>query len=274
MSAAPLDNSSDYGIITITVPIESQSWHNANPTPRPTPCASTAACTRTRRRSTDELFASSEFFDPRDLVQVKYEMLRRVRMRRTGESAQQRERASASRDPSYYQAQEAFEEGGLPALLPKKARAAPRAQAVRRGGRGFCAQERAEDPALTSAGAGADWSRERFGLSVHPRSIERALARQEKKRRHERSAARCSSCPTHRGALRGAAAPACSKRRAWAAPPRPGRVPAPGHGGLDGRLVDVPAPRSQPRARANAARAPRVPCRRTSAEVVDRPRQP
>ena len=28
---------------------------------------------------TDELFVSSEFFDPRDLVQVKYEMLRRVR---------------------------------------------------------------------------------------------------------------------------------------------------------------------------------------------------
>ena len=27
----------------------------------------------------DELFSSSEFFDPRDLVQVKYEMLRKVR---------------------------------------------------------------------------------------------------------------------------------------------------------------------------------------------------
>ena len=29
---------------------------------------------------TDELFADHEFFDPRDLVQVKYEMLRRVRV--------------------------------------------------------------------------------------------------------------------------------------------------------------------------------------------------
>lgn len=29
---------------------------------------------------TDELFQSGEFFDPRDLVQVKYEMLRRVRV--------------------------------------------------------------------------------------------------------------------------------------------------------------------------------------------------
>ena len=28
----------------------------------------------------DELFQQSEFFDPRDIVQVKYEMLRRVRV--------------------------------------------------------------------------------------------------------------------------------------------------------------------------------------------------
>jgi hypothetical protein len=28
----------------------------------------------------DEVFASSEFFDPRDLVQVKYEMVRRVQV--------------------------------------------------------------------------------------------------------------------------------------------------------------------------------------------------
>jgi hypothetical protein len=30
-------------------------------------------------RVTDELFADSDFFDPDDLLQVKYEMLRRVR---------------------------------------------------------------------------------------------------------------------------------------------------------------------------------------------------
>ncbi len=28
----------------------------------------------------DPIFASSDFFDPRDLVQVKYEMVRRVRV--------------------------------------------------------------------------------------------------------------------------------------------------------------------------------------------------
>jgi len=67
---------------------------------------------------TDELFATSEFFDARDLVQVKYEMLRRVRVdgRPVSDSAA---RCGLSR-PSYYQAQEAFERGGLPALLPKK----------------------------------------------------------------------------------------------------------------------------------------------------------
>lgn len=30
----------------------------------------------------DELFQQSDFFDPRDLIQVKYEMLRRVRVER------------------------------------------------------------------------------------------------------------------------------------------------------------------------------------------------
>ncbi len=46
----------------------------------------------------------------------------------------------------------------------------------------FLQQERAEDPELTAADLGV-LAKERFGLSVHPRSIERALARRGKKRR-------------------------------------------------------------------------------------------
>lgn len=128
---------------------------------------------------TDELFASSEFFDARDLVQVKYEMLRRVRVdsRTVSDSAA---RCGFSR-PSYYQAQGAFEQGGLPALLPKKPgpRRAHKLSADVVAALREALQER---PELKST----DLERmveERFGISVHRRSIERALVRQEKKRR-------------------------------------------------------------------------------------------
>ena len=66
----------------------------------------------------DEAFSSSEFLDARDLVQVKYEMVRRVRV--DGEPvARAAERFGFSR-PSFYAAQAALDEGGLPALVPQR----------------------------------------------------------------------------------------------------------------------------------------------------------
>jgi len=127
----------------------------------------------------DEAFVASEFFDPRDLVQVKYEMLRRVRVDRQLVS-----RAAAGfglSRPSYYQAQTAYEEGGLPALLPKKPgprRAHKLSEEVVRALR----EALADQPELGPREL-VELAEERFGISVHRRSIERALARQEKKRR-------------------------------------------------------------------------------------------
>ncbi len=60
----------------------------------------------------DELFLSNGFFDPRDLLQVRYEMLRRVR-----EDGVPVSHAAASfgvSRPTWYQAQRAYEAGGLP----------------------------------------------------------------------------------------------------------------------------------------------------------------
>ena len=82
---------------------------------------------------------------------------------------------------SYYRALRAWEEGGLPALLPN--RPGPRGPHKLTGE--VVAALRAalsENPAL-SAEALAGLVRERFGLSVHRRSVERALAQPEKKRR-------------------------------------------------------------------------------------------
>lgn len=127
---------------------------------------------------TDELFAASEFFDARDLVQVKYEMLRRVRVdgRPVSNSAA---RFGLSR-PSYYQAQDAFEQGGLPALLPKK-RGPRRAHKLSAEVVEVLREALAEQPELSSAEL-VELVGKRFGIPVHPRSIERALARREKKR--------------------------------------------------------------------------------------------
>jgi hypothetical protein len=65
---------------------------------------------------TDPLFCEVAFCDARDLVQVKYEMLRRVRV--DGQSVTESAAAFGFSRPSFYQAQSAFEQGGLGGLLP------------------------------------------------------------------------------------------------------------------------------------------------------------
>jgi hypothetical protein len=72
----------------------------------------------------DERFVASEFFDSRDLVQVKYEMVRRVRVRVDGDAVSRSAAAFGFSRPSFYEAQAALEEGGLAGLVP--ARPGPR----------------------------------------------------------------------------------------------------------------------------------------------------
>jgi hypothetical protein len=121
----------------------------------------------------DPLFRASAFFDPNDLVQVKYEMLRRVGVDQ--EPVSSTAASFGLSRPAFYQAREAFTAGGLPGLLPRK-----------RGPRGahkltddivdHLVQARVENPALRRSDLVA-LVHERFGLHVHPRSIERRLAR-------------------------------------------------------------------------------------------------
>ena len=128
---------------------------------------------------TDELFVSSEFFDPRDLVQVKYEMLRRVRT--DGYSISHSATCFGLSRPSYYQARQAYQEGGLPALLPNKP-GPRRAHKLSEEVVAALREARVADPE-SSPQTLVQLVEQRFGLTVHRRSIERALARQEKKRR-------------------------------------------------------------------------------------------
>ena len=128
---------------------------------------------------TDPLFQQSEFFDPYDLIQVKYEMLRRVEAE-GGAIASAASSFGVSR-PTFYQAQSRFKERGLGGLLPEKP--GPRsAHKLSDEVLDFIDKQQEADPELTPADA-ARLIQEHFGLRVHPRSIERAHSRREKKRR-------------------------------------------------------------------------------------------
>jgi transposase-like protein len=126
---------------------------------------------------TDELFQQSEFFDPADSVQVKYEMLRQVQLE--GQPVSESARAFGFSRPSFYQAQAAFEEAGLVGLLPHK-----------RGPRGghkltaevmdFVSGIRGQDPSLSWEQIGR-LIQQRFSISVHPGSIARQWSRQKKR---------------------------------------------------------------------------------------------
>ena len=123
----------------------------------------------------DEMFLTQEFFDPRDLVQVKYEMLRRVQSE--GLAVSQSAAHFGLSRPSFYQAQAAFEQGGLPALMPRK-RGPKKAHKLTAEVLAFIRQAQQEDaPDLASL------VKNRYGITVHPRSIERALTRSQKKLR-------------------------------------------------------------------------------------------
>ena len=127
----------------------------------------------------DELFAECDFFDARDLVQVKYEMLRRVRV--DAWPVSQSARTFGFSRVSFYEAQKAVERSGLAGLLPQ--RPGPRgAHKLSDEVMAFIDKARAKDVSLSSREL-AGRVKERFGVSVHPRSIERALLRRQKKRR-------------------------------------------------------------------------------------------
>lgn len=121
----------------------------------------------------DAAFASSEFLDPRDLVQVRYEMVRRVRIE--GETVSAAAGGFGFSRPSWYAAAAAIDEGGLPGLLP--ARPGPRrAHKLSSEIVEFLIAALEQDPTLRSQEL-AGRVEESFGLAVHPRSVERALER-------------------------------------------------------------------------------------------------
>src|SRR6266702_3563650 len=121
--------------------------------------------------------AGNVFFDARDLVQVKYEMLRRVN--EDGEPVTQAAAEFGFSRPSFYQAQAVFEAEGLPGLLPQRP-GPKRAHKLSEEVVDRLEQALKTDPSLNSTQL-AQQLEEELGLRVHRRSVERALSRRLKK---------------------------------------------------------------------------------------------
>jgi len=123
----------------------------------------------------DEAFRSGDFFDPRDLVQVRYEMLRRHRV--DGKAVSQVVHLFGISRQAFYVTDASFRNRGLPGLLPR-----------RRGPRGAhkCTDEIldfVEQWRQTTDGKETvvEAVRRRFEVTINPRSIERAMKRRKKK---------------------------------------------------------------------------------------------
>jgi transposase len=122
----------------------------------------------------DEAFQRDEFFDPRDLVQVRYEMLRRHKV--DGEAVTDvAEKFGISRQ-AYYMTVAAFGKKGIAGLLARS-HGPQRAHKCSDEILDFVEQWRADASAPESV---SDAVLKCFGVSIHPRSLARALARRKK----------------------------------------------------------------------------------------------
>ncbi len=122
-------------------------------------------------RVRDPKFRAGEFFDSDDVVQVRYEMLRRVSLDNLPVTTASDE-YGVSR-PTYYQAKESFNAAGIAGLVPKKP-----------GPRG---PHKIDDEVLAFLQAHlapgepvrarelAKLVRRKLNIELHPRTIERAL---------------------------------------------------------------------------------------------------
>ena len=123
-----------------------------------------------------ELFRNQEFFDPEDLLQVKYEMLRQVRVDK--QPIQPTARSFGLSRPSFYQAQEAFGRSGLAGLLPQR-RGPRQGHKLTSKVMQFVTQTKTADPSQSLKQL-ARAVKEKFDIVVHPRSITRQWQRQKK----------------------------------------------------------------------------------------------
>jgi len=122
----------------------------------------------------DEAFRQGEFFDARDLVQVRYEMLRRHQV--DGKTVTDVAESFGVSRQAFYTSEAAFQEMGILGILPRQ-RGPKRAHKCTDEILEFVEQQAADLPAKDMAAM----IQKHFGVSINPRSIQRALMRRKKK---------------------------------------------------------------------------------------------
>ena len=125
----------------------------------------------------DPLFAGNPFFDAKDLVQVRYEMVRRHRI--DGVAISEVSASFGVSRPTFYKAQSALLRAGLPGLLPNQ-RGPKAGHKISPEVVAFVASLRTANPELTTSRC-LEEVEIRFGIKVHRRSLERALTRKKKR---------------------------------------------------------------------------------------------
>jgi transposase len=126
----------------------------------------------------DRLFKNSAFFDSNDLVQVKYEMLRKVE--KEGVSVSRASLDFGFSRPTFYQAQDDFRNLGMLGLAPSK-RGPKTAHKLSDEIIQYIEQKLTLNKTLSSKEL-VTLINDKFELAVHPRSIDRALQRASKKK--------------------------------------------------------------------------------------------
>jgi transposase len=124
----------------------------------------------------DPLFTSNPFFDPQDLVQVRYEMVRRHDVE--GMPISDVAAAFGVSRPTVYKAQSTLAASGLAGLVPRP-RGPKGGHKISAAVVTFVIDLKTAQPELTTPECLAA-IKTRFGVKVHRRSLERALARKKK----------------------------------------------------------------------------------------------
>jgi len=125
------------------------------------------------------LFQESEFFDPQDLLQLKYETLRALE--KDQYSLAQAARQFGLSRPTIYQAQAHFQTQGLEGLLPGK-RGPRQAHKLTPERLQYLRELCAAEPELSARQLAAR-IRKRFKVRLHPRTVEKALKPKAKRGR-------------------------------------------------------------------------------------------
>ena len=124
----------------------------------------------------DPLFISHPFFDPRDLVQLRYEMVRRHQV--DGLPISDAARAFGVSRPTFYKAKTALADAGLAGLVSKP-RGPKEGHKISAEVIAFVTQIKADNPKLTTPEC-LTAIKDRFNIKFHRRSLERALAKKKK----------------------------------------------------------------------------------------------